>query len=153
MANRELMVAREYPDVAPAVERIFRHEFPTLELLDFNAMRAGDGIHIANYHWISFSGAETELLKLGLIEMWMVPIRPKRRAYFGRGGKDGRDGNSGWVWRLAKNRLSVHLILNEPLDRTHPLAALAPWNWPFTASCAPPRPSFLRMVVNNEVRT
>lgn len=111
-AKIELMVCRDYPDVGPIVEREFKRICPALELLDFNAT------HL--FHWISFSGSEAEILRLGVVNSSMIAVRPKRLVHFP---------DVGWTQRRAGDRVEVHLDLNEELDRTHPLASLAIWNW------------------------
>jgi hypothetical protein len=141
---RVLRVAEEYPAVAPVVARLFQRICPSVELLDFNALRADGFRWGANLHWILFSGTETELLRLSLIEASMIPVRPKRLVHF----------PGGHVRRLARDRLSVYLCLDESFDRAHPLAALAPWNWPFVIDTErAARPSFLRLVVDNTKET
>jgi hypothetical protein len=66
-----LRVAEHYPAVAPVIEREFKRICPMLELLDFNS----DG---NRWSWILFSGAETEILRLGVIDSSMIAVRPKR---------------------------------------------------------------------------
>jgi hypothetical protein len=111
-AKIELMVCREYPNVGPIVEREFKRICPTLELLDFNAA------HV--FHWIEFSGSEAEILRLGVVNSSMIAVRPKRRVHIP---------NVGRTLRRVGDRVEVHLCLNEELDRAHPLAPLAIWNW------------------------
>jgi len=152
-AASALRVAEKYPAFAPMVERVFKRICPTLELInfDFGADRA-DGWR--NYAWILLSGAESELLGLGIIEAAMIPVRPKRVVYFPF---------PCWtviVKRHAQGRLSVRMDLNEDtLDRAHPLAPLASYNWQALVDQSEPaarirgmRPSYLRLVVDNTQR-
>jgi hypothetical protein len=83
---------------------------------------------------------------LGIIDQSMIAARPKRL----------KDFSGGWTRRLARNHVSVHLHLDETLDRAHPLAPLASWNWQMLVDQSEPaarirgtRPSYLRLVVDN----
>lgn len=134
---RELMIAENYPAAALAVKRIFQRICPTLDLLDFNAFGAGER------HWISFSGPETELLRLGLVTAAMLPARPKFLFRDKIGDEFYR------IRRRAGSRLEVYLPLTESLPRSHLLAPLAAYSWPFVDTGPTSRPSFLRLVVDN----
>jgi hypothetical protein len=111
-APSALRVAERYPLVAPEVEREFRRICPTLELIDFNSCST-------DIHWILFSGTEADLLRSGVIGPSMIAVRPKRNVHCG--------GVS--TKRLAGDRVEVRMDLKESLDRAHPLAPLASWNW------------------------
>jgi len=139
MANPDLTVAGEYPEAAPVVARVFKRICPSLELEDFNAIRNDGWRHTADYHWINFSGTESELLRQGLIVASMIPVKPKRLNDFAHG----------WIRRIARGRLSVHFILTESLPRAHRLAPLASWNWPIVDTpCA-----WLHLVADNSKLT
>jgi hypothetical protein len=116
-----------------AATREFKRICPTLELVGFGELYAR--------YYIIFSGAESELLELGVVTTDMIPVKPDRK-------RRTLEGEGHYVWRRAGGRLEVSLPLNEFLPRSHPLAALTTYGWPFV-DAERPRPS-LRIVVNNE---
>jgi hypothetical protein len=145
LLDRELMIAERYPAAASAVERVFKRLCPTLDLLNFNAQHSDGGRCTRGFHWICFSGSETELLEFGLVTAAMLPVRPKRVS---RGHINDDSDYFYSVARRAGGRFEVFLNLSDSLPRSHVLAPLATYSWPFVDT-ERARPS-LRIVVNNE---
>jgi hypothetical protein len=129
-ATPVVRIAEDFPAEAPYIEREFKRLFPTLELLNFNA---------GHHHWVSLAGTETELLRLKILDPSMIAVRPKRLASMHRG--PGTPGTCIWTRRGARDRVEAHIELDESLDRAHPFAPFAIWNWrSFVRQCAPPEP-------------
>jgi len=120
-----LKVAEDYPAVASYIDREFKRQFPTLELLDFNA---------GHHHWVSLAGTEAELLRLKIVDPSLIAVRPKRLAY--------SPGAKVWTRRRARDLVEAHIDLDESLDRSHPLANFAVWNWEEILKQSTPLPNY-----------
>jgi hypothetical protein len=124
--------------VDPVVSRLWARKFPATDLEFINVLRpdAPDGIPYTCFKTILvFNGKAEDLLRYGIIEPVMMPVKPKRKASW----TDGRyicnlDVRSHEMWHSewrARGVLHVWREISQKTPRAHPLAALGPWNWPF----------------------
>lgn len=122
--------SRSGPD--QVVAQMFAQRFPSVTLESFNALRKISGIWAHDHHIITFIGSGDELLRLGLIEKFMLPTWPKRNRYWRDVSNQVDPAVGDWhsKWR-KRDCLHVWRELTDALPKDHALAPFGVKAWPF----------------------